>query len=350
METEEPPGSTIERDLESGEPNGLLLEMDAYFREKMPSLTSGELKNGVKLASQMFLSNGITSLQDATQGNDLAQWQMLRCLRERGELVPRVRMMVGIDSLSEFEKMGSPAGEDSLLPVGAVKIVVDESSGSLYPAPGELEERILLAHRAGFQVAAHAVEEGAIEAVVRAVQKALQQFPRQGHRHRVEHCSVCPPTLLHLLKEAQAVVVTQPSFLYYNGERYLAEVPARQLKWLYRLKSFFGNGLMPAASSDSPVVPVNPLVGIYAAVTRQAETGQVLLAEEQISPSQALWMYTLGAAYSAFEEEAKGAIAVGKLADFAVLSHDPTGIPAEEIKEIKVEKTILGGRVVWERP
>lgn len=107
---------------------------------------------------------------------------------------------------------------------------------------------------------------------------------------------------------------------------------------------------MPAASSDSPVVPVNPLVGIYAAVTRQAETGQVLLAEEQISPSQALWMYTLGAAYSAFEEEAKGAIAVGKLADFAVLSHDPTGIPAEEIKEIKVEKTILGGRVVWERP
>ena len=152
------------------------------------------------------------------------------------------------------------------------------------------------------------------------------------------------------MKEAQLTVVTQPAFLYYNGERYLAEVPEWQLRWLYRLRSFYGSGLMPAASSDSPVVPVNPLVGIYAAVTQRAQTGQLLIDEERVSPYQALWMYTVGGAYSAFEEEVKGSIALGKLADFAVLSHDPTRIPAEEIKDIRVEKTILGGKVVWGRP
>ncbi len=115
------------------------------------------------------------------------------------------------------------------------------------------------------------------------------------------------------------------------------------------MKSFHENGLMPAASSDSPVVPVNPLVGIYAAVTRRAETGQVLLPEERISPHQALWMYTVGGAYSAFEEEAKGSISVGKTADFAILSHDPTQVPPEETKEIKVEQTVLEGKIVWER-
>ncbi len=350
METEEPPGGTIERDLETGEPDGLLLEMDAYISEKIPPLTDEELGQGIRLASQTYLAHGITSLQDATETNDLGQWQMLRCFRESGELLPRVRMMVGINSLYELgERDLVSARCDSWLPLGAVKIVVDESSGFLHPTPAKLEEQILRAHRAGFQVAAHAVEEGVVEATARAFQKALREFPRRNHRHRVEHCAVCPPPLLNMLKEAQLTVVTQPAFLYYNGERYLAEVPERQLRWLYRIRSFCENSLIPAASSDSPVVPVNPLVGIYAAVTRRAQTGQILLSEERISPQQALWTYTVGGAYSAFEEEVKGAISVGKLADVAILSHDPTRIPTEEIRYIRVENTILGGKVVWER-
>ena len=350
IEMEEPPGGTIERDLETGEPNGLLLEMDAYLSEKIPPLTDEELRKGVKLASQTYLTHGITSLQDATASNGLAQWQTLRRLRDSGELVPRVRMMVGIDALSEFTGSCSPDSlRDSQVPLGAVKIVVDEGSGTLYPSQAELEEQVFMAHRAGLQVAVHAVEEGAVEAAARALLKALHEFPRENHRHRVEHCSVCPPSVLKMLKEAQVMIVTQPSFLYYNGERYLAEVPEAQLRWLYRIKSFHENGLMPAASSDSPVVPVDPLVGVYAAVTRRAETGQVLSPGERISPHQALWMYTVGGAHSTFEEEAKGSIAVGKTADFAILSHDPTQVPAEEIKEIKVEMAVLGGKVVWER-
>jgi len=95
-------------------------------------------------------------------------------------------------------------------------------------------------------------------------------------------------------------------------------------------------------------VPVNPLTGIYGAVTRKAESGQVLLPEERISPEQALALYTLNAAYASFEEDIKGSIAPGKLADMVILSDDPTKIPPEQIKDIKVEMTIIGGEVVWE--
>jgi predicted amidohydrolase YtcJ len=151
------------------------------------------------------------------------------------------------------------------------------------------------------------------------------------------------------LKAVNAIVVTQPAFIYYNGERYLREVSDTQLPWLYRTRSFLVNGLRPAASSDCPVVPCEPLFGVYAAVTRKAENGQGLSSEEAISPEEALRIYTLGGAYASFEERLKGSIEVGKLADLVILSADPTKVEPEEIKEISVEKTIVAGKVVWER-
>jgi hypothetical protein len=144
------------------------------------------------------------------------------------------------------------------------------------------------------------------------------------------------------------MVVTQPPFLYYSGERYLATIPPTQLKWLYRIKSFLDRGLIVAGGSDSPVVPDNPLVGIYAAVTRRAESGQYLSPEERISAKQALAMYTINAAYASFEENIKGSITPGKLADMVVLSDDLLKSPPEQLKDIRVEMTIIDGRVVWE--
>ncbi|OGO07060.1 MAG: hypothetical protein A2Z76_01910 [Chloroflexi bacterium RBG_13_56_8b] len=143
-------------------------------------------------------------------------------------------------------------------------------------------------------------------------------------------------------------MVTQPAFIYQNGERYLATVPAERQRWLYRIKSFIDAGLMVAGSSDSPVAPDNPLLGIYAAVTRRAESGQELLPQEAISVQQALAIYTTNAAYASFEEDSKGAIAPGKLADMVVLSADPLRSPPERLKDIRVEMTIIGGGVVWE--
>ena len=108
------------------------------------------------------------------------------------------------------------------------------------------------------------------------------------------------------------------------------------------------SGLSPAGSSDCPVSPCAPLVGIYAAVTRKAENGQVLTPEEAVSQDEALKLYTLRGAHASFDERSKGSIEVGKLADMVVLSADPTAVEPEEIMDIRVEKTIIGGEVVWE--
>ena len=349
-ETEEPPGGHIDRDITSGEPNGLLFEMLGYIREKvMPSLSEAELTKGVTLVNRRYLSQGITSLQDATYISDYKRWQHFLRFKEKGILKSRVSMMCGIETMSQFQEAGLVFGSgDSQLRLGGVKIVPSWVSGQLYPPQPELNEQVLNAHRAGFQVCIHAIQDSMVEAAINALEYAQGQLPQAGRRHRIEHCSECPPHLLERLKELQPVVVTHPLFPYYSGERYLAMIQPEQLRWLYRFKSLLDSGLIVAAGSDSPIVPENPLVGIYGAVTRQAESGQQLSPEECISASQALAMYTINAAYASFEEGIKGSITQGKLADLVLLSDDPTRVPPEQIKEIKVEMTIIGGEVVWE--
>lgn len=349
-ETEEPPGATIERDLASGEPNGLLLEMTGHIVGKvLPPLSELELMNGIVLANRHYLSLGITSLQDATVTNDFKRWQQFRSLKDGGRLKSRLSMMCGIEWLRQFQGAGLTAGSgDSQLRLGGVKVVLTDAPGQVFPAQPELNEQVLAAHRAGFQVAIHAVQKESVEAAISALEYAQNQLPQAGRRHRIEHCSECPPPLLERLKKLRAVVVTQPPFLHYSGERYLATVPPDRLPWLYRIKSVLDSGLVVAGSSDSPIVPDNPLVGIYAAVTRKAETGQDVLAEECVSVQQALEVYTINGAYASFEQDVKGSITEGKLADMALLSDDPTRVPPERIKDIKVQMTIVGGEVVWE--
>ena len=345
-ESPEPPGGLIDRDLESGEPNGILFEMESYIDKVIPPLSEAELEKGIRLANENYLSLGITSLQDATVHNGIKEWQTFHKLKQRGNLVPRLSLMMGADAIVA-SSLPPRYGDDGMR-IGAAKIVLDETTGRLHPGPEELEEQVLQAHQAGFQVAIHAIEESAVEAAAQAVAHAVARTPRRGHRHRIEHCSVCPPSILERLRDAQVIVVTQPAFIYYSGERYLATVTQEQLPWLYRIGSFLRMGLMPAAGSDSPVVPNNPLIGIYAAVTRKAESGDELVIEERVSPFEALKLYTQAAAYACFDEEAKGSIAVGKLADLALLSADPTEVPHEEIKEIMVEMTIVDGRIAWQ--
>jgi len=232
--------------------------------------------------------------------------------------------------------------------LGAVKVMLGIEEKGVKPPQDELNQLALACHEAGFQLAFHAVAEDTVAAAAQALEYINGHSPVAKRRHRIEHCGECPPSLLERLRKLGAVIVTQPPFIYYHGERYLATVAPSQLPWLYRLKSPLASGVVVAGSSDAPVVPNNPLVGIYAAVTRQAESGQVLLPGEAISARQALALYTINAAYASFEEGIKGSITPGKLADIVVLSDDPTGVPPERIKDIRVEMTILGGEVVWE--
>ena len=349
-ETPDPPGGIIERDPATGEPDGILFEMLGYIRgHVMPPLSEEELSKGAAIANRHYLSYGITSLQDATYRNDYGRWQILQHFKEKGIMRSRVYMMIGNQARVKFQEAGMATGAgDSDLRLGGVKLMLSGTTGKLQPPQSELNRQVLESHQSGFQLAFHAVEEETVEAAVKALEYISGYDCLGERRHRIEHCSECPQHLLERLGRLQIVIVTQPPFIYYNGERYLATLSERQLSALYRVKSHLDNGVVVAASSDFPVVPDNPLMGIYAAVTRKAATGQTILPEERVSVIQALEMYTRNAAYASFEEGIKGSISPGKMADIVVLSADPTGVAAEEIKDIRVEMTILGGRVVWE--
>jgi len=349
-ETPEPEGAIIDRELDGGQPSGLLFEMLGYIRgQVLPPLAGEELAQGIAIANRGYLSMGITSLQEASVGNDLASWQNLRRSKRNGELASRVSMMFGFDALPQFQEAGLGFGSgDEQLRLGGVKIILNETTGSLHPPQEELNRQALESHRAGFQLAIHCIEPGTVAAAITALEYTGSKSSLAGRRHRLEHCSECPPQLLERLVELKAMVVTQPPFIYYGGERYLATVPPGRQEWLYRIRSFLDSGLVVAGSSDSPVVPDNPLLGIYAAVTRRAKSGQEVLPEEAVSAQQALEMYTTNAAYASFEENIKGPIAPGRLADMVILSADPLKSPPEQIKDIKVEMTIIDGRVAWE--
>ena len=347
----EPPEGVIERDPQDGEPTGLLLEMDAYLERFIPQLDEEELRRGVQLASQRMLTLGITSLQDATPYNSPRRWEALRWLKSEGCLRPRVTMMAGADYLQGFLDLGLGfrSGDDDLN-LGAAKVMLTTTAGTLTPSAEELRHKVSRAREAGFQVAIHAVEAEAVDVAADVLAERGPRHTSAGARgrDRIEHCSECLPASLERLRGSGVVVVTNPGFLYYSGRRYLSEVSEEMQPWLYRLASFQEAGLKPAAGSDAPVTDPNPLVGMYAAVTRRAEAGERLGEGERVSAEDALRMYTINGAYASFQEADKGSIEVGKLADLALLDLDPTQGEVERIREVNVTITLVGGKVVWE--
>jgi len=348
--TPEPPGAIIERDIHTGEPNGILFEMGSYLSKIIPPMSEEHQERGVRLASQQILSFGITSIQDASPQNDINRWQLLRHWETLGELKCRVTMMLGFEAFNLCRQQDFfNAFINDQIHISGVKIIVNETTGQLYPSQSELNEMVLEIHKSGLQAVIHAIENSSIEAACTAIEYALQRSLRLDHRHRVEHCSVCSPHLCKRLASLGVMVVTQPPFIYYNGDRYLENVPGSQLKYLYPLATLLEHSVHIAASSDCPLVPPNPLIGVYSAVSRRSETGKLILAQEGIAPLDALHMYTDYAARATFEENIKGAITPGKFADLVVLSNDPTRCPTEEIKNIQVEMTVLNGEVVWDK-
>jgi len=349
-ETPEPQGGRIGRDPETGEPDGLIVGRNKLVENGLPPLNEEELARGARLAFREYISHGITSIQDTGWTNGLHHWRTLQRLKEQGKLPVRFSMMLGSDAMAEFRDSGLFMGSgDSRLRVGGVKIALDESTGCPHPPQEMLDDHALRAHRAGFQLAFHVNDIYSLEAALASLELVLKQAPRSDHRHRLEHCAVCPSGLMRPLKETGAMVVTQPPFLYCFGDRFLSDVPSDRMSWIYPIRSLQKSGLKIAASSDSPVAPANPLLGMYAAVVRRTGTGQTISAWEGIAPLEALKMYTHWAAYATFEEDVKGSISPGKLADLVVLSGDPLQVEREEIKEIKVMMTVIDGKVVWER-
>ena len=328
--------------------------MNELVERAVPPLSYEELAEGVRLASERFLAAGVTSLVDAAHTNGPAEWELMRRLRREGHLAPRVTAMLGIDHLAEGQEWRAdarPSGrsdaQDEWIGLGAAKIVIKELGDEIYPAEAELAALVAGVHDRGWQVAIHAVEERAVAAAVAAFEGALSQQSRSDHRHRIEHCGICPPELARRIGAAGVLVVTQPSFLYYNGERYLRQVPPEKQAYLYPLRSLLAAGVRLGAGSDCPVVAPGVIAGLYGAVARRSAGGRPLPGDEAVRIEEALAMYTTGAAFSSFAEGERGSISPGRLADLVVLSGDPTACPPAEILGLRPEMTVVGGRVAW---
>jgi predicted amidohydrolase YtcJ len=206
----------------------------------------------------------------------------------------------------------------------------------------EIYEKMKIAHNNGFQICIHAIGDKGNRIVVDLYIRLLEEFPRENHRHRIEHASMLTQDVIQDMKKYGIIASCQPPFL--NSEYTWLEkrLGKERLKYTYPFKSIIDAGVVLASGSDCPIEDPSPLLGLHALINRNG-----LVIEECISVEEALKTYTLNAAYAAFEEDVKGSIEVGKLADFVILDRNPMKIPKEEIKKIKVLETIIRGKTVF---
>ncbi len=366
-DTPDPAGGAFDRD-EGGEPNGICRESAASSMvlragPSTPPPTRDERLAGLRTCFRNFVGKGITSVGHAGAGpSTLRLYQ--EAVNER--LPVRIYLMMRERYLGDLEKLGLKTGFGSdRLRIGAIKMFHGNSlSGRtcwLYapyadradyygipPARSQhdLDELIFAIHEAGFQAAVHSNGDREIDMVLNAFERALNRLPRRDHRHRIEHCSVTNASILKRVKKLGVVLVLH-SYVYEHGDKMEAYGEGR---WgmMHPNRSALDLGIPVAGNSDYSVSAADPLLRIQSMVTRRAAEGKVYGAEQRISPEEAIRVWTLGSAFASFEETIKGSIEVGKLADLVILSGDPTSVPSHAIKDILVEKTIVGGEVVYE--
>jgi len=340
----------IGKDLNSGEPDGIIFGLIDDLKTRIPPVEKEELLDGIKLVDEQYRSHGITAVHDTSWTNRLHHWKYYMELKGAHKLSPRVTMMVGSDWVEEFQQHGlSTRHGTERLTLGAVKIALDESKGLEHPSEQELHAHALRAHRAGFQLAFHVHDIQSLHTSISTIRFLAQSETGHPKRPRLEHCPVCPPEVIPKIKSHEAIVVTQPYFIHHTGDQFLRDVSTDALSWLFPLRTLMDHGVTTAISSDSPLLPFEPLKGIHAAVCRKTKSGREIAPGEALSVLDALQMYTISPAYASFEEGSRGTISPGKLADIAVLSDDPGLLKKEDMMRIEVVLTIIDGKVVWDQ-
>jgi predicted amidohydrolase YtcJ len=366
--TADPSGGMIERDEESGEPTGILKDkaLDLFY-ERVPMPGPETRCRALRAAIGQAQRLGLTSVHDAGLESSESFDDYQELLR-RGELGVRVYAMLGEANLDQAVKMCLRSGfGNKYLRLGHVKLFADGSLGSqtaemLEPlveqpqnrgiavtSQSELEELIHRASAAGIGCAVHAIGDGANRRALDAFGRQFQESRKCGVRHRIEHAQLLHPADIPRFKEFDVIASVQP--IHATSDMLLADKYwGERARWSYAWKSLLNAGARLAFGSDAPVESFDPLLGIHAAVTRQRPNGEPTggwYPEQRLSVSEAVHGYTLGAAYSSGEENDKGSVSVGKLADLAVLSQDIFRIPPEEILNTRVVATILDGRIVF---
>jgi len=368
----DPENGKFERNEKTGELTGICKEDADYIfipgigrkESLIPLPTEEECERVIQVVSQKYAKAGITSVGEAlTSPLEIKAFQ--RALQD-GKLPLRVYMMIHENYLPLLKDLGLRTGfGNDKLKIGPMKTFIDGAISArtayLYePYEGrpddygivtknqeELEKVFFEAHKAGFQIAIHANGDRAIGMVLNAYEKILSKIPRENHRHRIEHCTVVNPEILKRIKKLGIVVLPFSTYIWEHGEK-MKEYGFR-ISMMFAHRSFLDYGIPVGGSSDNPCGPFEPLLAIQTMVTRKSSGGKILGPEQKISVEEAIRIYTLGSAYASFEENIKGSIEVGKLADFVILSNDPTKVSPDTIKDILVEKTIVGGNIIYKK-
>jgi predicted amidohydrolase YtcJ len=210
----------------------------------------------------------------------------------------------------------------------------------------DLHKWVKAAHRGRLQVAIHAIGDRAIDAALDVFETALKENPMADHRHRIEHCSLCTPKQLKRIKQLGVIPGSNIGFIGEGGDMYKDYFGEERTQWIFILRSYIDNDVISPSGSDWPVMHCNPFLQVHSAVTRKTPTGKVVGSGQRISAEEAVRMMTINGAYAVFEEDSRGSIEPGKLADLVVLSEDPLTVPDDQLKNIEVLMTIVGGKKV----
>lgn len=361
----DPEGGVFGRD-ESGRLNGLLVEAAMNPVKHVINPTEEVLARGAQIASRDFTTLGITTIHDAG-GYEPVNMRILQQTVHSGRLKVRVYAMVVHEP--HFKRMKetclSTGFGDDRFRIGPAKIFIDgassaptlatrqpyetnpEDRGILYYTQENMNDALIAAHRDGYQITAHAQGDQAIEMLLHTIEEALRLYPRQNHRHRIEHAGLAMPDLIKRMAKLGIVTIPNPNFFAEFGDIYKKHLGARS-DHFYPIKDCLNAGIIVAGASDSPVSNCNPLIGIHGAVNRLTPSGAAIGEDQKISVMEAIRLYTWNGAYASFEEERKGSIEIGKLADLVVLNDRILDVPVNSINQLSVELTMIDGEIVYD--
>jgi predicted amidohydrolase YtcJ len=341
----------------------------------LPDADVETLVQSIERGGADLLSRGITSCMEAAVGIRDGWTEMLAYqeAHRTGRLPVRVYATLmgdkGRSIMDECAAAGMVSGGgDDRLRIGPVKIFTDGSAGGRTAAmtrpylggdpddlgllclpDEEVNARVLDGHRKGYRFAIHAIGDAAIEQVLNALEAALRDTPDPDRRHRIEHCGWLRPDQMARMKAAHILPAPQPAFLYYFGDLYLTLLEQDRVEASHPMRTWIDAGLNPSASTDCPVVEIDPMANIYTMVTRKTERGTQIGTDHILTREEALHAYTQAGAYAAHEEGIKGVLEPGFLGDVAVFDTDLLACPDDDILTARCDLTVLGGEVVYSR-
>jgi predicted amidohydrolase YtcJ len=364
--TPDPPGGRYDRDPATGHLTGHIREnAKGGMQNLIPSkFTRADRQEGVKLISKMMTRTGVTSVGDALgTPDDLRAYQDAR---EAGELSLRVYCLIEYHFIDQMLAAGIRTGMgDEWVRVGAMKMFCDGSIsertarlsqpyigrpddfGILVADEEQLYPVARKAHEAGWQLGTHANGDVAIDTTLKVYERLQRELPRRDPRFRLEHCTVVNDSLVQRIKALGAIPLPFSTYAYYHGEK-MKEYGAERVNYMFALRSFIDAGIRPTQASDYPPGPFEPMMALRSEVTRTDSKGNVWGPKQKITVEEAIRVGTINGSYASYEENLKGSIEPGKLADLVVLGRDPFKVDPLELINIPIQRTMMGGKWVFD--